>query len=420
VELRDGAGLTNSDNGAITLGTVTAGTVTVTNNGTATGSDAVVGAVTSGGTQSYTNANGTTVVAGNLSAGSHAITFNHSVTLNAAVTADAVNFSGSDTQALGGTGGSVSNLVHNGSGTLSLSSDLTVTGAFTNSSGTFDANGHAVTIAGLTTIDNGTQYLGSTGSQQFKGGLSMPAGGTLDGSNLTLGGDVSAGEDSSANPATISGNLSLGGATRKFTTTAGTGAVQLLVSAVISGSGGLTKAGPGTLSLQADNSYTGTTTVQNGQLVVDGAQGSSDVTLSGGTLGGTGTVGAITASGGTLGPGDPQATGILTAGGDVNLASAATFSVRLNGTTAGNDYDQLNVAGAVNLDSDSGAGSTLAVSVGFTSAVGDTFTILTATGGITGTFQGLDEGAIFTVNGMNFQITYQGAGGTAVVLTHVA
>jgi hypothetical protein len=52
--------------------------------------------------------------------------------------------------------------------------------------------------------------------------------------------------------------------------------------------------------------------------------------------------------------------------------------------------------------------------------VGDTFTILSAAGGVTGTFQGLAEGAIFTVAVMNFQITYQGAGGTAVVLTHVA
>jgi autotransporter-associated beta strand protein len=422
VELRDGAGLTNNDSGAITLRTVTAGSVAVTNNGPTAASDAVVGPVTSTAAQTYTNANGTTVVAGNLSAASHAITFFDSVALNASITASAVNFAGTSTQDLGGTGGSLPNLVHNGSGTLRLTSDLTVSGAFTNSSGTFDANGQAVTVGGLTTIASGTQYLGSTGSQSFGGGLSLPAGGSLDGGNLTLGGNVSAGEDSSANPATISGNLSLGGATRTFTTTAGSGAVQLLVSAVVSDSGGagLTKAGAGTLLLQADNTYTGTTTVQAGLLVVDGTQASSNVTLSGGTLGGVGTVGAITASGGTLRPGDPDVTGILTASADVSLASAATFGVRLDGTTAGSGYDQLNVTGAVNLNSDAGAGSRLAVSVGFTSAVGDTFTILTATGGITGTFQGLDEGATFTVGGMNFQITYQGAGGTAVVLTHVA
>jgi len=153
---------------------------------------------------------------------------------------------------------------------------------------------------------------------------------------------------------------------------------------------------------------------------VDGNQSGSNVVTSGGSLDGIGTVGAITGSGGTLGPGDPEGPGALTSLGNVALASSETFSVRLNGTSAGTGYDQLNGTGAVNLNSDGGAGSTLAVSVGFASQVGDTFTILTATAGITGTFQGLAEGAIFTIAGMNFQITYQAAGGTAVVLTHVA
>jgi hypothetical protein len=111
---------------------------------------------------------------------------------------------------------------------------------------------------------------------------------------------------------------------------------------------------------------------------------------------------------------------LLSSTGDVTLTSAATLGVRLNGTGAGSDYDQLNVQGAVDLASDGGPGSTLAVSLAYAAAVGDTFTILTATGGITGTFQGLAEGAVFSVDGLNFQISYQGAGGTAVVLTRVA
>src|SRR5262249_8269645 len=216
----------------------------------------------------------------------------------------------------------------------------------------------------------------------------MPAGGSLDGSNLTLGGDVTAGQGGPGNPAAITGNLSLDGATRTFTVSAGADAVQMLISAVISGSpgAGLTKAGAGTLRLLGNNTYTGTTTVQAGRLVVDGSQGSSNVVLAGGTLDGVGTVGAIMASGGTLSPGGPQPTGVLTARGNVALASAATFGVRLNGTSAGSGYDQLNVTGTVNLNSDLGAGATLALSVGFASAMGDSFTILTATGGITGTF----------------------------------
>jgi autotransporter-associated beta strand protein len=335
------------------------------------------------------------------------------------------------TVTLNGTGGqslnsgeqAFNNLVHAGGGTLRLdNSDLTVNGTFSNSSGNFDANGQAVTVWGLMTIDNGTSYLGGSASQYFGGGLNMPAGGSLDGSNLTLGGDVTAGQGGPGNPATITGSLSLDGATRTFTIAAGADTSQLLISAVISGSPGvgLTKAGAGTLRLLGNNTYTGTTTVQAGGVVVDGTQGSSNTIVNGGTLSGIGAVGAITACGGTLNSGDPQAPGTLTTTASIALASAAAFSVRLNGTTAGVTYDQLNVANAANLNSDAGIGSSLAVSVGFASQPGDTFTILTTTGGVSNTFQGLPEGAIFMVAGMNFQITYQANGGTAIVLTRVA
>jgi hypothetical protein len=77
--------------------------------------------------------------------------------------------------------------------------------------------------------------------------------------------------------------------------------------------------------------------------------------------------------------------------------------------------------GRHNHDSDGGAGSTLAISVGYAAQVGDTFTILTATGGITGTFAGLAEGATFSQGDFTFQITYQGGpGGNSVVLTCVS
>jgi len=172
--------------------------------------------------------------------------------------------------------------------------------------------------------------------------------------------------------------------------------------------------------LLGNNIYTGPTTVQSGQLVVDGAQGGSDVILSGGSLSGQGTVGSIVASGSTLTPGDPEATDVLTSAGSVGLDSATTFSIRLNGLNAGTDYDQLSVAGAVNLNSDGGSGSTLAVAVGYTAQVGDTYTILTAGGVVSNTFAGLPEGGTITAGGLTFQITYQANGGTAVLLTCVA
>ena len=77
------------------------------------------------------------------------------------------------------------------------------------------------------------------------------------------------------------------------------------------------------------------------------------MTVAGGaTLGGTGNVQgtvAVNATAGTLSPGtmtpppvsDP---GILSSG-PVTFASGSVFQVQVNGTTAGSDYDQLNVDG---------------------------------------------------------------------------
>src|SRR5262249_1451945 len=89
VELRDGAGLTSSDSGAITLQAVTAGSVAVSNDGPSAGSDVILGPVTTTGTQSYANPNGTTRVIGNLTATDGAVTFNDTVVLHAGRTIDA-------------------------------------------------------------------------------------------------------------------------------------------------------------------------------------------------------------------------------------------------------------------------------------------------------------------------------------------
>jgi hypothetical protein len=67
-------------------------------------------------------------------------------------------------------------------------------------------------------------------------------------------------------------------------------------------------------------------------------------------------------------------------------------------------------------------GGILNLAIGFEPPVGSSFEILTNIGSapITGTFNGLAEGATFTQDGYQLQINYQrGSGGNSVVLTRL-
>lgn len=175
------------------------------------------------------------------------------------------------------------------------------------------------------------------------------------------------------------------------------------------GTAGLIKTGDGTLVIvSSGNTYSGATDVNDGVLRVDGALAhASVVTVEGeGTLAGDGTVGTVAVeAGGTLSPGTGP--GRLTAD-SIAFAADATFAVDLGGSLAGSTYDQLKVDGAVYL-----GGATLALTHlgGFRAATGESFTIIAATGTITGRFA---EDAQVTVDGETYGITY---GASEVVLT---
>jgi autotransporter-associated beta strand protein len=88
---------------------------------------------------------------------------------------------------------------------------------------------------------------------------------------VTLNGDLTV--DTSSAPATIEGNLSLGAAHRTISVT-GPASAPLTVTATISGNAGVgfTKTGTGRLLLDAPNTYTGPTTVEQGGIVLAHAQ----------------------------------------------------------------------------------------------------------------------------------------------------
>jgi len=95
----------------------------------------------------------------------------------------------------------------------------------------------------------------------------------------------------------------------------------------------LLKAGPGTWVLTGSNTYTGTTTISGGTLLVDSltAAGSA-VSVNAGRLGGTGTINGPTviSNGATLlGGGGALATGTLSLAGDVTFEAGSVIELAL-------------------------------------------------------------------------------------------
>jgi autotransporter-associated beta strand protein len=143
------------------------------------------------------------------------------------------------------------------------------------------------------------------------------------------------------------------------------------------GSRNLVKYGYGTLTVDGTATYSGQTNIVGGRLNVNGdITRSSDVLVGpGGILGGVGFV-PSTLVAGTLAPGN--SIGTITVNGTLAFAPGSFYQVEVAGTTA----DRTNVTGTATL-----AGTTQAL---FAPGVPSrSYTILSAAGGLTGTFQDL-------------------------------
>lgn len=257
---------------------------------------------------------------------------------------------------------------------------LTLTSALTHTGGTYFQT---------FTTGAGTLRLGTGGSLPTGGALTFqaaqPNGGTLDlnGHNQIIGALSYVPPDNMTAPSV---SILTGGGTLTVGDTNDT-----VFAGAISGTGTLVKTGSGTLTLAGTNPFTGNTLVTAGTLSVTPYQpvsapstvaslAASAITVqSGGTLAGTGTVGStIVASGGTLAPGN--SIGTLTVNGNLTLASGANYSAEVSPTAA----DRTVVSGTASLN------GTVVTSVAPGAyAFGQRYTILTATGGVSGAFAAL-------------------------------
>jgi autotransporter-associated beta strand protein len=173
-----------------------------------------------------------------------------------------------------------------------------------------------------------------------------------------------------------------------------------LAGGISTSNGGIVKTGPGLLDLGPINlvaaanlhRYTGSTVVSQGTLQLNSNIGSSPVSV---------------ATGATLAIGGSQPS--FSCGG-LTLVSGATLSGQINSDSA--SVNALAVAGNIDL-----GGATLNLSdLGTTQLPNNTkLTLLAYTGALSGTFNGLTEGASVVVGSNTFTIAYQDAG--AVTLT---
>ncbi|SEG35993.1 outer membrane autotransporter barrel domain-containing protein [Bosea lathyri] len=155
----------------------------------------------------------------------------------------------------------------------------------------------------------------------------------------------------------------------------------------------LAKAGAGTLVLSSANRYSGATTLDAGKLVVNGSLAST-VTVNGGWLGGSGTVGGFAANaGGTVAPGN--SIGTLNVSGNVSFAAGSTYQVEINAAGQG---DRINTSGSATL-----AGGTVQVlAEGGSYAASTNYTILTAGGGVSGHFAGVNANLAFLTPSLTY------------------
>ncbi|WP_151671458.1 autotransporter-associated beta strand repeat-containing protein [Nitrincola schmidtii] len=384
-------------NGTLDLQNVAIGAQPITLNGgtlaNSSGTSSLGGAVTLGTANSFIDVGGTQLTLSGVISGASSITKTGTGTLTLSGTN---SYSGATTISAGsltlsstGTIANSSNVAN--SGTFSILGNKTI--AAMTGSGSTALGAHTLTIGNASNTSSlYSGIISGTGSLIKDGGGTLTLGGvntytgstTISAGTLTLNasGTIANSSEVANNSAfSILGNKTIAAMTGSGTTALGANRLTIgnasntssLYSGIISGTGGLTKAGGGTLTLTGDNTYSGTTiinstgTLQVGNGGITGQIGSGAVTNNGSLVFNRSddlTIADIITGIGSLGQ---AGTGILTLSGantytGATLISAGTLALDSTGTIL--DSSGVTNGGNFTIDGDktiaamSGAGTT--------------------------------------------------------------
>ena len=290
----------------------------------------------------------------------------------------------------------------------------TIVGGVANNGGTITAKGAGILVGSTSQASGASSVTGgvtNSGTITGKTGILVTGGATVAG-GITNSGSLSGtsaaiditGEGAASvinqQAGTITGNILLSALADTVNITGGSiagnivgqgssntvnfalGAGTFTYSNTISGVNAV-NVNSGTVKLTGTNTYPGATTVNGGILDVEGSIATSSLTTvnNSGALTGAGTVGNTTvASGGGFAPGNGTPGTFMTVSGNLAFASGALYLVQLNPSTA----SFASVTGTASL-----GGATVNAIYANGSYVAKTYTILTATGGVSGTFGSL-------------------------------
>lgn len=427
-----GGGGSTAGAGGVALGLADSNSASLLNTGAFTQANAITLATGNTGTLTLggNHVTGTSAYTGN-------IVLNSNVILNAA-SGGRVDFNVTGTNVISGSG----NVTIAGGGTVAMAGVNTYTGTTTIENGTLRATGASSLGNASSAIAMGTATSISSNfntNLRINGPTTLARDVTVGASNaattgtylidtdngvsaVALSGNVTLNQNLTVSGATtggftLSGNITTGTADARTVTFTGSGG-SLVASGTIGGGAGtisLVKSGANSLTLSGNSTYTGSTTVSAGTLLVNGSLGNSAVTVNGGTLGGIGLIGgSVTVGAANYSAGGAAATGSLEIAGDLTMGSTTTTNIELGGTAftlnGTEQYDRTKLTGSTPTLTLGGA---LAVSLfgGFTPGDYQAFGIFQLDSGaiLSGAFSGLAEGGLVgNFGGKDMYITYAG------------